>query len=176
MKPIPWRMQLGLVATGYAVVIGASAALVFARYMLYVRHPNDAAAAGGMYAFGDMMLGFFIIGLFLLPTFFLVLVLSKSETAYTRYAKVMLAISLTAPICLGLLNIPAISQSKMFLGWFCMGRLMASPVMILAIGMSRVFARFDRAKRLTLYALLVETLTLVLMVGLFFFSARAAGG
>ena len=57
MKPIPWRTQLGLVATGYAVVIGAAAALVLARYMLY--------------AFGDMMLGFFIVGLFLIPTFFL---------------------------------------------------------------------------------------------------------
>jgi len=71
VKPIPWRTQLGLVATGYAVVIGAAAALVLARYMLYVRHPDDAAAAGGMYAFGDMMLGFFIVGLFLIPTFFL---------------------------------------------------------------------------------------------------------
>ena len=87
------------------------------------------------------------------------LVLAKSETAYTRYAKVMLAISLTAPICLGLSSIPAISQSKVFLGWFCMGRLMASPVVIVAMGMSRLFARFDRAKRLTLYALLIETMS-----------------
>jgi hypothetical protein len=36
---------------------------------------------------------------------------------------------------------------------------------------SRLLARFDRAKRLTLYALLIEILTLTLMVGVFLFAA-----
>jgi len=40
------------------------------------------------------------------------------------------------------------------------------------LAFSRLLARFDRAKRLTVYALIVETLTLLLMVGLLVFSTK----
>ena len=96
MKPIPRRVQLGVVAAGYVAVLLVSAVLVHARHMLYVNHPADVAAAGGMYAAGDWMLELFIGGLFLIPTFLLVLVIRKSETAYTRYSQALLGVSLTA--------------------------------------------------------------------------------
>ena len=68
MKPIPWRVQLGAVAAGYAMVFLVGAALVFERHIQYVNNPADAASYGAMYAFGDLILGLFIGGLFLVPT------------------------------------------------------------------------------------------------------------
>jgi hypothetical protein len=171
MRPIPWRTQLGAVAAGYAMVVLVAAALLLARHIQYVTHRADANTYGGMYAFGDLMLGLFIGGLFLIPTLFLVLVIRKSEPAYTRYSQILLGLSLTAPISLGTLLIPAVSQGNSFLGWFCMGRLFASPIVIAGLAVSRLLARFDRAKRLTLYALLVELGTIALMVALFLFLA-----
>ena len=140
-----------------------------ARHIQYVTHPDDANSYGAMFAFGDLLLGLFIGGLFLIPTFFLVLVIRKSELAYTRYSQVLLGLSLTAPISLGILSIPAVNQGNSFLGWFCMDRLFASPIVIAGLVVSRLLARFGRPKRLTLYALLVEVGTIVLMAALFFF-------
>ena len=165
MKPIPLRGQLLLVAAVYAVVMGISAAMLFARHMLYVEHAADAAAAGGMYGFGDWMLEI-IIGLMLLvPTFFLAVVLRNSEALYTGYSKVLLGLSLTAPVCAGVLAIPAVGQSPMMLGEICLDRLLCSPVAVLGLALSRILAKFDRAKRLTSYALAVEVLTIVGIVG-----------
>ena len=144
--------------------------------MQYVNHPADAAAAGGMYAAGDWMLELFIVGLFLIPTFLLVLVIRKSETAYTRYSQALLGVSLTAPICLGVLLIPAVGQGNTFLGWFCMDRLFASPLVVVGLAVSRLLARFRRAKRLASYALLVEIGTIALMVMLLLLSARPHRG
>src|SRR5271167_4791658 len=93
------RMQLRLVAAGYSLVVATGIVLIFVRHMLYVNHPQDAAAAGGMYAAGDLMLGVFIGCMLLVPTFFLVLVIRKSESLSTGYSKTLLGLSLTAPIC-----------------------------------------------------------------------------
>jgi hypothetical protein len=173
MKPIPWRTQLGAVAAGYAIVVLVAAALLFARHIQYVTHPADAMSYGAMFAFGDLILGLFIGGLFLIPTLLLALVIRKSETAYTRYSQILLGLSVTAPVSLGILLIPAVSQGNSFLGWFCMDRLFASPLVIAGLVVSRLLARFDRPKRLTSYALLVELGTIALMVALFlFFVAR----
>jgi hypothetical protein len=169
MKSIPWRTQLGVVAACYGIALLIAIVLLFARHIQYVTHPADAMASGGMFAFGDLMLGLFIGVLFLIPTFLLVLVIRKSETAYTRYSQILLGLSLTGPISLGILLVPAVSQGNSFLGWFCMDRLFASPIVIAGLAVSRLLARFDRAKRLTKYALLVEVGTVALTVALFFF-------
>jgi len=60
MKPIPYRVQLRLVAAGYAAVLAIAVALIVARYLQYVLHPQDADAYAGMWAGGDMMLELFI--------------------------------------------------------------------------------------------------------------------
>ena len=173
MKSVPLRAQLGLVAAGYAVVLVTAALLVYARHLQYVNHPEDVAASSGMYAAGDWMLEILIGCMLLVPTFILVLVIRKSEHLYAGYSKVMLGLSLTAPICLGMVSIPAMSQGTMILGWICMDRLFCSPVVIVGLVVSRLLARFDQAKRLTLYALLIEVLTLALTAALFLFAARA---
>jgi hypothetical protein len=134
------------------------------RYFQYVNHPADVAAYGGMYAGGDLMLEVFIGGMIMVMTFFLVLVIYKSEPDYTIYSKVLLGLSLTAPLSVGLISIPAVNQGMNLLGSACMFRLFASPMAIVGIGMSRIFARFPRPKQLTVYALLIEAVTLILLL------------
>jgi hypothetical protein len=111
MKSIPFRTQLRLVAAFYCVVLATAAILVYVRHLLYVNHAAEAAAAGGMYAGGDWMLEIMIGCMLLVPTFVLALVLRKSEPLYTGYSRVMLGLSLTAPISLGVLSIPAVATS-----------------------------------------------------------------
>jgi hypothetical protein len=164
MKTIPWRVQIGAVVIGYALVLLASAAMVFARYLVYLNNPNDVVAAGGMYAFGDWMLELIIVAMLLVPTFLLALILRNKEAAYTRYSQAALGLSLTAPMCMGLFFIPAVSQGNSSLGWFCMYRVLASPLAVLGLAGSRLLARFKRAKRLTSYALLIEIGALGLML------------
>jgi hypothetical protein len=87
MKSIPVRAQLGLVAAFYAIVLATAALLVYGRHLQYVHHPEDVAAAGGMYAAGDWMLEIFIGCMLLVPTFVLVRVIRKSEHLYAGYSK-----------------------------------------------------------------------------------------
>jgi hypothetical protein len=164
MMRIPWKMQLGLVALGYAGVLGIAAILIVLRYLQYVNHPADAAQYGGMWAGGDLMLELFICGMLLVVSFFLVLVIYQYETAYAHYAKVVLAISVTAPVSIGLIAIPAVGQGNSVLGYACLFRVFASPIVLVGLGMSRLFARFPQGKRFTNYALLIETLTFVFML------------
>jgi hypothetical protein len=155
------RTRLYWVAAAYAAVVALSAALIFERYLQYVTHPADVAQYGGMWAGGDLMLEVFICGLLLMVTFVLVLVIFKEEIAYTMYSKVLLGVSLTAPLSVGLISIPAVNQGMGWFGFACMYRLFASPLVIIGLGASRVFARFPQAKRLISYSLMIEVLTLV---------------
>ena len=160
------RTRLYWVGGGYAAIAVLAAALIVARYLQYVTHPADAAQYGGMWAGGDLMLELFITGLLLVMTFFLVLVIRKDESAYTVYSKVLLGLSLTAPLSVGLISVPAVSQGTGWLGFACLFRLFASPMVIVGLGMSRLFARFSRAKRLVSYSLMIEVLTVAGMLGL----------
>jgi hypothetical protein len=119
-----------------------------------VNHPADVIASSGRYAAGDWMLELFG-GLFLIPTFVLLLLIRNSEQAYTRYSQILLGLSLTAPICVGLFLIPAVSQGNSFLGWFCRDRLLAVPIIVVGLAVSRLLARFW----------LSETPALVLVAG-----------
>ena len=172
MKALSWRGPLGWVAAGYAAAVAVSIFLVVARYLQYVRHPEDANQYSGMWAGGDMVLCVFIFCLLLVPTFFLVLVLRKSEAGYTGYAKVLLAVSLTAPASVGLFAIPALRNSNSLLGWVCMWRLFGSLFVLIGMVGSRLLARFPRAKRLCSYAALIEAGTLVMMILLLGVAAR----
>jgi hypothetical protein len=165
-----------MVAAGYAVVLVAAALLVYQRHLMYTYQAQEAAAAGGMYAAGDWMLGLMIGCMLLVPTFFLALVIRKSEPLYDGYAKVLLGVSLTAPVSLGILSIPAVGQGSSALGWICLGRLLGSPIVLLGLVLSRLLARFGKAKRWTLYALLIELLTLVLTVVLSLFAGTSHRG
>ena len=176
MEAVSLRAKLGLVGTGYAMVLTIALVLVYARHLQYVYHAQEAAASSGMYAGGDLILEIFIVCLLLVPTLLLALVIRQSENLYTGYSKVLLGLSLTAPVCLGLFSIPAVNQSTMLLGYICLDRLFASPFVLVALLVSRLLARFGRAKRLTSYALSIEVLTLLLVAALFLLPATARRG
>src|SRR5208283_6058353 len=110
---------------------------------------------GGMGAFGDWMLEWFIGGLLLIPTVMLALVIREREEIYTAFSKVLLGFSLTAPISLGVLLIPAIGRADTILGSLCSYRLFGAPMVMLWLGASRLLARFKLSKRLLSSALLV---------------------
>ena len=172
MKALSLRAQLGWVAAGYAAVLAASTFLVAARYAQYALHPQDANQYAGMWAGGDMILGVFIFCLFLVPTFFLVLVARQSEPLNIGYAKALLVLSLTSPASIGILAIPMVGQSNSLLGWACMWRVLGSPLVLFGMVGSRLLARFPRAKRLCSYAALIEGVTLVAIVLLLGGAAR----
>jgi hypothetical protein len=157
-------VQLSVVAVGYVAVLVVSAALIYARHLQYVIHSADIDASGGMWAFGDWMLELFIAGLFLIPTLLLAFFVRKSETASTRYSQALLGIAITAPVCIGVLAIPAVAQGNSFFGWFCLGRISTSPVLLVGLVLSRLLARFKPAKRLLVYGLLVELSTYALLL------------
>jgi hypothetical protein len=117
----------------------------------------------------------FIGCLFFIPTFLLILVIRKSETAYTRYAQVLLGLSFTVPVCLlGLLAVA--NHENSFLGEFCLYRLLASPLVIVGLVLSWLFARFSRARHLILYALGIEAGTLVIGLVVFVIASGAIRG
>lgn len=163
-------MQVGFVVFGYAAVSAVSAALLFFRRLQELKYP--AEASGGMWAAGDLFLWIFIACLFLVPTALLIWFTAKYEAFYTAYSKFLLGLSLTAPLCLGVLNLGGnhVGESLMNL---CMYRLMALPFIFVGMGFSRIVARFDRAKRLANYAVLIEGLTLVIAVALVIHSFAA---
>ncbi len=171
MKPIPWRVQLGAVAACYAAILAWAALMVTQRYLAGLRDPNDYN--GGMAAFGDWMLEIFIGMLLLIPTSFLALILRKSEIMYTLFSKILFGLSLTAPVSLGLLLIPAIGQRDTILGSFCFYRLFGAPCVLICLAVSRLLARFRLSKRLLSYGLLTEAVNIVLAVGLLFFAGHS---
>jgi hypothetical protein len=120
-----------------------------------------------MWAFGDALLLIFIACLFMIPTVFLIWVIARFDSVYTAYSRFLLGLSLSAPVCLSVLLLGE-SQVAQSLGSLCLYRLLGSPFILVGIGISRLVARFDRAKRLASYALLIEGLTIGAAVALFF--------
>jgi hypothetical protein len=163
-------MQLGLVALAYAAVLGFAAILLFGRHLQELRYPADAS--GGMWAAGDAFLYIFIAGLFMVPTVFLIWITARYEAFYTAYSKFLLGFSLSAPVCLGVLYLGENHVGESLIN-LCFCRLISMPFILGGMGISRLVARFDRAKRFASYALLIEGLTLVIAVALLI---HAAGG
>jgi len=164
MKSISWMVQLRLVALGYAAVLVVAAGLLYGRHLQELKYP--AEASGGMWAAGDLFLDIFIAFLFMVPTVFLILVTAKFEAFYTAYSEFLLGFSLSAPVCLGvfLLGENRVGESLINL---CLYRLIWVPFVLMGMGVSRLAARFDRAKRFVSYALLTEGLTLAIAVAMF---------
>jgi hypothetical protein len=156
-------VQLGLVALGYAAVLVVTATILYGRHLQELQYP--AEASGGMWAAGDAFLYIFIACLFMIPTAFLIWVTARFEAFYTAYSKFLLGLSLSAPVCLSVffLGENHVGQSLITL---CLYRLMCLPLILVGMGISRLVARFDRAKRFASCALLIEGLTLAIAVAL----------
>ena len=154
---------------GYAAVFVVAAAALYRQHLVEFQDP--AAASGGMAAAGDMLLHLFIGCLFLVPTVFLISIIAKFQVLYTAYSRFLFGLSLSGPVCVTVVffgdNFFADNHVAQSVSWLCGYRLLESPIILVGMGISRFAARFDRAKRLSSYALLVEGLTLVLPVAAF---------
>jgi len=148
---------------GYVAVLVVAAALLYMRHLQELQYP--AEASGGMWAAGDALLYVFIACLFMVPTVFLIWVTAKFEAFYTAYSKFLLGLSLSAPVCLSvfLLGENRVGERLINLSLY---RLMWLPFSLVGMGICRLVARFDRAKKFASYALLVEGLTLAIAVAL----------
>jgi len=165
---IPRRVKVGVIVAGYAGVVLVAAALIVRRYLAEQLDP--ITFSGGMAAGGDWFLELFLVGLLLIPTSLLALLIRDSEAASTKFAKVLLGVGLSAPLCVGLMAIPAIGQGKNFfasmLGWVCLYRVFAFPMTFFGLIGLCVLAKFKRPRRLILCSLLVEITTFILMFAL----------
>jgi hypothetical protein len=147
----------------YAAVFVAAATLLHVRHLQELRNP--AEASGGMWAAGDLILDVFIACLFMVPTAFLIWFTASIEALYTPYCKFLLGLSLSAPVCLSVLYLGEKHVGESLIN-LCLYRLVCSPLILAGMGISRLVARFDRAKRFASYALLIEVLTLGIAVAL----------
>jgi hypothetical protein len=172
MQAISRRLQLELIGAGYALVFLFAAAEYFQRYLYTLREPIDSA--GGMAAFGDEMLTIFVFLLFLAPTFFLLRLMANSDRMaqsdrfYESYAKVLLAVSITDPLAVGLL---ALFHNSILAQDICGTRLWRSPMVLVVMIMSRALGRRGQEKRLMTWAILIEAGTLVASVAIFLMMA-----
>ena len=154
-----------MVGAGYAIVFVVAVAWLYQRHLVELQDP--VAASGGMAAAGDTMLYLIIGFLFLIPSVFLIRIIAKTEEVYTAFSKFLFGLSLSAPVCMTVVLLGDNNHVPQSLGWICGWRMLESPIVLLGMGISRVAARFDPAKRFISYALLVEGLTLVLPVAAF---------
>jgi hypothetical protein len=169
MKAISWarlltpRMQMALIGCGYAAVLGYAVVAQFMRHLAELRDP--VSASGGMWAFGDELLAWNIFLFFMVPTFFLLLVLRQQERPYGLYSKILFWFSLTAPLSMTILVLAQLAHQQTLvdpLVW----RIWRAPFVLILVAMSRIFARFDAAKRLLTRALLIEGASLVILFAL----------
>jgi len=153
-------VQLCLIALGYALVLG---------HWMFVNHVSNvwsaAHPADDMASVSVPFLHFFHACFLMIPTFWLIKLMSKFEKVYAAFSKVLVWFSLTAPVLLALFLVSPLRE--IVADPFIM-RFLASPFVLLGLVISRWMARSDRAKRLTFWALVIEGVTLVIAVALFF--------
>jgi hypothetical protein len=152
-----------MIGIGYALVTGFAATLLYARHLQMSQDP--VTAASGMAAAGDAILVFFISLMYLVPSAFLLRMMSSHERVYDAYARVLLVLSLSAPLALALLTASSKLKMDSFQG-LVLARLFCVPMILIVIGVSRWMARSAPAKRLLNYALLAESATLLISVAL----------
>jgi len=169
VKAISSRLQIQLIAVAYAALFFYAALERYVRYLAELRNPIDAQ--GGMWAFGDEMLTYYLFFLFLFPTFFLLRLMAASDYVYTCYAKFALGAALTAPLSLMLLSVK-VEKASAIISDAALIRLFRSPMVFILLVMSRMFARALVSKRLINWAIFAETLTIVASVSVLFLSAR----
>jgi len=169
VKAISSRLQVELIAFAYASLLLFAAFEWYIRHLAELRYPIDAQ--GGMWAFGDEILTYFLFFLFLFPTFFLLRLMAKSERVYNCYARVAFAAAFTAPLGLVLLNAD-ISKIYSAIAEAALMRLFRSPMVWTVLVMSRILARSKQAKRLMNWAVATETLTIVCSIAMLFLAAR----
>lgn len=161
------RTRLRRVACAYAAVLAFSAALIFERCLAYVRHPDDVAASGVCGLAETCSWKSSLAACFWKLRF---------PRAGDRQCRGGLHDLLQNPDCAQrdisgvdwFHGNSCIGQSDSILGYVCLFRALGSPMVLLGLAMSRLFARFPKPTRMTNYALLIEGATLFFMALMLF--------
>lgn len=156
-----WRVHLALIAFAATLVI-ADWMFVIYRYNVWSA-ANPLEANGGMAAFGEALYHFFHACMLMIPTLWLILLMSRFKTVYTAYARLLFWLSLTFPALVAVCSV----RPKWFLDPLFV-RLVVSPFILVAMAFSRGLARFDLAKRLTFWALAMEAAAFAGVVALLY--------
>jgi hypothetical protein len=159
MRSISSRVQWWLIAIGYAAVIAFGATASYRRYLWELENPVEAM--GGMAAGGDLIMGIFLALLLMIPTFFVVRLIAKAETSCNKYARFLVGLSLSAPVCMAVVFF-SLNHVPDVIGYACIWRVFLSPLVLCGMGVSWWMVRtFRDARRWTAYSLLIETLTIL---------------
>jgi hypothetical protein len=171
MRQISTRWQLSLIGVGYVLVLGGASVIVYRRLAWEAANPEIVMASSGMYAGGDMLLAIFVGLLLLVPTIFLVRLLSQQENTALLLAKALLALGISAPVSLTsfVIGLKIAPGNLLALGFF---RLLGSPVVLPLLIASWFLSKFPRARRLIALATLAEGFALAGAIALLFFSHR----
>lgn len=171
MESASERLHPGFIAAGYAAVCLIASILLYNQHVQHMRELQEEMSSRipQYHPQNDWLLGVLIGSLFLFPTFLLISVIRQSETAYTTYARILLALSITEPACALLIVLTGVfGLTNDFILKLCMYRLLASPAVFVGLLVSRLVTQFSRAKRMILYALGIEATAFV--AGLVFFA------
>lgn len=169
VKALPLRAQLAVIGFGYTAVLVYAVAAEYMRYVAAVKDP--VSSSGGMWAFGDELLAWNLFLSFMVPTFFLLVLVRRDDGAYVKFSKVLFWFSLTAPLCLGVFVIAAMAHAQNLadpLLW----RNWRGPFALMVIATSRFLARPPMAKRLLTRACLIEGGAFSIFVALILFSGK----
>ncbi|MGI9104207.1 MAG: hypothetical protein ACR2IF_17335 [Terriglobales bacterium] len=163
LKLIPWQIQLPFIAVGYAAVLACGVLLEYQRDLAALRDP--IYSSGGMWAWGDEMLAWSIFFFFLVPTFFLIRLMADFPQTFLSYSRVALWFSLTAPLALAIFCLGSWAGHHDFVDPL-LERTWRTPFVFIVIIVTRMFARWDNARRLINRALLIEGGTLAIFLAL----------
>lgn len=162
----PWRLHLALILIGFAIVLAIWGGNLYTRHLQAVAHPEDDNASGGMYAFAEALSNLFSACLLMVPTLFLIRFLSRFETIYTAFSKLLFWLSATMPV---IVVASYVARSTQFMGDLMVLRVLASPFCVTGMAFSRLVARTGLTRSLTLRALLIEAGGLAMAMSLLTF-------
>jgi hypothetical protein len=150
-----------LIAFGFALVLAHWMYAIHLDNIWIAAHPDDDMAT-----LSEGLDHFLHACLLMVPILWSIWLMSKYETVYTAYSKFLFWLSVTAPVCLALFFVRPLKE---IFTDPCLIRFLASPFVLVGMAFSRWMARCDLAKKLTLWALVVEGVTLGIIVGVLFF-------
>ena len=154
-----------MIGASYAAITAFAASLLYQRHLNELRYPDMASS--GMNAAGDALTVIFLSFLYMIPTVFVLRLLSENIRLFEVYSHALLGLSITAIIALGVVAANWWLHTRT-LEDLALLRLFGGPMVLIVMGVSRWAARSAPAKRSIDFALLAESLSLAALVAMLF--------
>ena len=154
-----------MIGASYAAITAFAASLLYQRHLNELRYPDMASS--GMNAAGDLLTIIFLSFLYMVPTVFVLRLLSENIRLFEVYSHALLALSLTAPVALCFVAIASWLHTRT-LEDYALLRLFGAPMVLIVMGVSRWVAKSAPAKRSIDFALLAEVVSLGALIAMLF--------